>query len=64
MATNSVGQIDGIDYRRQPLGEVVYMTVRRKQMVYVPYRDGVPTGDHFRTLADLRAAIAAGHFRR
>jgi len=56
----SVGCYNGIEYRKQRVCDV--LTVKTRAKWYFAYVDGCATGDHFRTLADFRAAVDNGHF--
>jgi len=57
---HSVGRYRGIDYRRQRISDV--MAVPCRAYWYFTYTaDGKPTGDHYRTLAELRTAVDSHH---
>lgn len=55
-----IGRYKGIDYRRQPICDVLAVDSRARW--YFAYVDGEPTGDHYQTLADFMRSVDNGHF--
>jgi hypothetical protein len=56
----SIGRYKGIDYKKQRICEVLAVDTKAKW--WFTYVDGEPTGDHFRTLTELKQAVDEGHF--
>jgi len=55
-----VGRYNGIDYRQQRVCDVLAVDYQARW--YFVYIDGQPTGDHYRTLAELKVSVDSGYF--
>lgn len=55
---HSVGRYKDVDYRRQRICDVMLLPYLER--FYFTYDGGVPTGDYFKTIGELKRAIDSG----